>query len=227
MEILSSGAASNGMVIITNNQTAGQGQYGNSWEAEPGANLTFSVIYQSLNLPVSDQFYLTMVTSLAVYQTLTTYLTKKINIKWPNDLYCNNRKVCGILIQNIIKGKMFNGAVVGIGLNVNQVNFITPGAISMKQIAGKSIDLEMLLRMLLENLEAFFVDLQSGKKEFLKGLYLRELYFLNEKRRFFSEIRGEFEGIIRGINQMGCLEVETGGNIDSYSLKEIKFLDIE
>lgn len=227
MEILSSGAASNGMVVITANQTAGQGQYGNSWEAEPGANLTFSVIYRFLNLPVSDQFYLTIVTSLAVYQTLTTYLTKKVNIKWPNDLYCNDRKICGILIQSIIKGKIIDGVVVGIGLNVNQTDFMTPGAISMKQASGESIDLEMLLKALLENLEVFFVDLQSGKKETLKDLYLQKLYFLNEKRRFFSEIRGEFEGIIRGVDQSGCLEVERGGSTDFYNLKEIKFLDIK
>lgn len=227
MDILSSGAASNGMVVITDNQTAGQGQYGNSWEAEPGTNLTFSVIYQSVNLPVSDQFYLTIVASLAVYQTLTTYLAKKINIKWPNDIYCNDRKICGILIQNIIKGKVIDGTVIGIGLNVNQMSFNTPCAISMKQIVGESIDLNILLCTLLKNLEVFFVDLHSGKNKLLKDSYLQKLYFLNEKKRFFSEVKGEFEGTIRGINPFGCLEVESSGTIDLYALKEIKFLDIQ
>lgn len=224
MELLASRTVSNGLVVITSEQTAGQGQYGNSWETSPGENLTFSVIYHSQNIPVSDQFYLIIATSLAVYQTLTTFLTKKVNIKWPNDLYCEEKKICGILIQSVIKGKVIDGVVIGIGLNVNQTHFQTPRAVSMKQIAGgKSFDLELVLRSLLENLETFFIDLQSGKKESLKDLYLRNLYFLNEERSFFSQAKGEFIGFIRGIDPSGCLEVESAGRTDRYSLKEIKF----
>lgn len=211
-----------GAVIITDHQTAGRGQRDSHWESEARQNLTFSVVLYP-GLPVSRQFYLNIISSLAVSDALLAYSNTMTKIKWPNDILYLNNKLCGILIQNNLKANKIQSTVIGIGINVNQVQFSYPNVTSLSRISGKAIDREELLLNLLNFLEKRYFQLKSNVLEDLKNTYLERLYWLNEKRRFTDEA-GEFEGIIRGINEHGQLQVHTDKGVQEYNLKEIKYM---
>lgn len=212
-----------GTVVITNHQTAGRGQRGNTWEAAPGMNLTFSTILRPAFLPVEDQFYLTIVVSLALHDYLGTKTEKPIAIKWPNDILVHEKKICGILIENQVQGSRLTTAVAGIGLNVNQQHFDTPTATSLIQITGKEEDLETVLHGLLECLEARYLQLRRQDHDSLKEAYLARLYARHEQRRFSSP-RETFEGSIRGVDESGRLAVETADGLKYFGIKEVSLL---
>lgn len=209
--------------MITNHQTAGRGQRGNTWEAAPGMNLTFSTVVRPAFLPVQDQFYLTIAASLAVHDYLSTKTGKPIAIKWPNDILVHEKKICGILIENVVQGVRFMAAIAGIGLNVNQDNFNTGKATSVKQETGKESDLETVLHELLEHLEARYLQLRRFEYTSLKEEYLSRLYALNEPRQFVHQGQA-FEGVIQGVDESGRLGVDTREGVLYYDIKEISLL---
>ena len=214
---------SEGNIIITDNQTAGKGQRGNYWEAEPKKNLTFSVIFQPRFLDLSDNFYLNIFVSLAIYDTLTGFLKPgAVQIKWPNDLFYNKQKLCGILIENFVKNNTLYNSIVGIGINVNQKNFKTPGATSVYNILHKEIDKNMMLSSLALNLEKRYLQLKNYEFPELKHDYYEHLYWINEKRIFYAS--GFFEGIIRGIDEHGQLIIETKSGLKYFDFKAVKFI---
>ena len=136
-------------VVVTDFQTSGKGQGKNVWQSEDGKNLLFSIALDMSFLKAEDQFLLTQMVSVAMINVLKNYLPEEnLFIKWPNDIYFNDRKIAGILIKNEIKGMMLGTSIIGIGLNVNQTYFdeSLPNPISMKMITGKDYDLEMLLK---------------------------------------------------------------------------------
>lgn len=220
-EIIASQDASNGLVVYTENQTAGQGQFGNSWESEPGMNLTFSVVYIDTKIPVSDQFFLNIITSLSVYQTLTNYMSKKVSIKWPNDIYCGKKKICGILIKNSIIGNSIKNSIIGVGLNINQEKFLNPNATSMKLETGKQFDLSGILENILENLEAAFLILKEGRQRELKSLYLQNLFLINQTSEFEIKGVGRTFAKIVGVSDTGLLQLENLTGNFSCDLKEV------
>ena len=135
-------------VVVTDFQTSGKGQGRNVWQSENGKNLLFSIALDMSFLKAEDQFLLTQMVSVAMINVLKKYLPEEnLFIKWPNDIYFNNRKIAGILIKNEIKGMMLGTSIIGIGLNVNQTDFdeSLPNPISMKMITGKDYDLEEIL----------------------------------------------------------------------------------
>ena len=135
-------------VVVTDFQTSGKGQGRNIWQSEDGKNLLFSIALDMSFLKAEDQFLLTQMVSVAMINVLKKYLPEEnLFIKWPNDIYFNDRKIAGILIKNEIKGVMLGTSIIGIGLNVNQTSFdeSLPNPISMKMITGKYYDLEILL----------------------------------------------------------------------------------
>lgn len=212
-----------GTVVITNHQTAGRGQRGNTWESAPGLNLTFSIVLRPAFLPVQDQFYLTIAASLALHDYLLAKTGKPIAIKWPNDILVHEKKICGILIENVVQGTRFMAAIAGIGLNVNQANFDTGKATSMKQVTGNDEDLETVLHELLEHLEARYLQLRRGDHSTLKDEYLSRLYALNERRQFVCQGHA-FEGVIQGVDENGRLGVDTREGVLYYDVKEISLL---
>jgi BirA family transcriptional regulator, biotin operon repressor / biotin---[acetyl-CoA-carboxylase] ligase len=212
-----------GTVVITNNQTAGRGQRGNTWESAPGMNLTFSVILRPAFLAVQDQFYLTIAASLALYDYLRAKTGDTIAIKWPNDILVHEKKICGILIENQIQGPRFIAAVAGIGLNVNQPHFNTGTATSIRQIIYADTDLETALHALLEHFEARYLQLRQQDYQALQAEYLSRLYARNE-RRTFSADETTFEGAIQGVDESGRLGVETPSGLKYFGIKEISFL---
>ena len=120
LQFLADGTAYEGDMVVTDGQTQGRGQRGNQWIAQSGQNLTFSLVLQPTFLLASEQFWLNMAVSLAVYDSLSPFIPAGLRIKWPNDIYVNDRKMGGILIENALQGYNLAHSVVGIGLNINQ-----------------------------------------------------------------------------------------------------------
>ena len=110
-------------VVVTELQTKGRGQMGANWQAEKGKNLTASVFKSLSSFSIYDQFYISMAVALAIFKALSTFEIPKLQIKWPNDILSADTKLCGILIENIIKNGKLNGTIIGFGLNVNQKHF--------------------------------------------------------------------------------------------------------
>lgn len=222
MRLVNENKVQEGAVIITDHQMAGRGQRDSQWESEAGQNLTFSVVLYP-ELPVSRQFYLNMIASLAVTDALLTFINKSIKIKWPNDIFYANNKVCGILIQNNLKTNKIQSTVIGIGINVNQIRFSYPKATSLSLISGKTIHREEILSNLLNFLEIRYIQLNNNELADLKYAYMERLYWFNETH-WFADQSGEFKGIIRDVNENGQLEVWTEGMMRSYNFKEIKYI---
>lgn len=221
-----------GMVVWADNQTAGRGQFGSRWESTPGKNLTFSVILYPIWLEVPAQFYLSMAMALGLRDAVASPGPPGggepgTAIKWPNDLYLGNRKAAGILIQNTISGQYLQASVVGIGLNVNQLEFDPgiPNPTSLALAQGRLFDLESVAGRLFECLEQRYLQLKSDQRKLLKTEYEQCLYRLGEPvlfRRMADD--SEFSGTIRGVTETGMLKVETASGEETFEVKEIRFL---
>jgi BirA family biotin operon repressor/biotin-[acetyl-CoA-carboxylase] ligase len=216
-----------GTVIMAENQYAGRGQQQNGWHAEPGKNLTFSLLLKPSFLPVTDQFDLVRAISLGVFDALEPMLGNKLKIKWPNDIYYADQKLGGMLIENMIQGGQIKNAIIGIGLNINQEKFPDnlPNAVSLKQILQQDYDLKVLLSEICRNIEAYYLNLKAGKISFVRNTYLNRLYQLNEEKVYRSK-DGVFNGIIKGVKDNGILVVKSNNGEElEFSLKEIVFLN--
>jgi BirA family biotin operon repressor/biotin-[acetyl-CoA-carboxylase] ligase len=216
--------ATNGQIVITNDQTDGKGQRGAKWESAPGKNLTFSLIYYPTQLELPQAFKLTQAISCAVVQALKE-IEIQATIKWPNDIYINDSKVAGILIENQIQGILIKSTVIGIGLNVNQLEFSYPTATSIAQFKKTDYPLEQILQLLVKNIENEFEVMDKLSHNELNTNYLNHLYKYKEKH-MYSDTNSVFEGIIEGVNEDGTLNVYKIKEAQTmrYSLKEIRFL---
>jgi BirA family biotin operon repressor/biotin-[acetyl-CoA-carboxylase] ligase len=211
-----------GTLVITPNQTAGRGQRGNGWEAEPGKNFTFSLILKPGMLAVKDQFYLNIFTSLALRDYLVDKACPAVHVKWPNDIYVGSKKICGILVESQISGNKFSHVVVGIGLNVNQQKFGTDTATSLSSLTGKEFDLQLELETLLTFVEARYLQLREGKLTLLMEDYLDVLYGLNKPLMF--DVGGVLaEGLIAGVDEFGRLRVLMEGKERVFGVKEVGY----
>ena len=219
-ELATKNILSEGSVVITTNQTAGRGQRGNAWETAAELNLTFSILVKPTFLSVKNQFYLTIITSLAVVDFLKEQSVAEVKIKWPNDILIGKKKICGILIENSVQQETIQQSIVGIGLNINQKNFGISTATSLAVVKDRDFDLNESLNFLLENFEKRYLQLRSGKLAELKSGYLENLFGIGEPQTFISNGK-EFEGIIEGVNENGELKVSDNGNTSSFKLKEI------
>lgn len=215
-----------GTVIMAENQFAGRGQHQNGWHAEAGKNLTFSLLLKPSFLAVLDQFDLTRIISLGVYDALEPLLGGKLKIKWPNDIYYADRKLGGMLIECIIQAGQIKNAIIGIGLNVNQQNFPQdlPYAVSLNQILHKDYDLKSLLLEICSHIEGYYLKLKAGNNVFVRKQYLERLYWLSEQKDFKTHDKF-FKGIITGVKDNGQLMVQNNnGEQKEFTLKEIEFV---
>ena len=220
------GTAHDGKVIWTGDQTQGKGNGTNQWESEKGKNLTFSLLAEPIFLKPSEQFVLTQLISIALYETLSRILSpEKLFIKWPNDVYYDKKKISGVLIQNYVKGQQINFAVIGVGLNVNQKIFLSdaPNPASIIQFTGKEMEIRSLLDEILKTFESHYDTLDNQEKRMeLHEKYLKHLYLRNQWADFTDE-SGTFSGKIVGINDYGQLHIEDrDGNHRTYGFKEIR-----
>ena len=210
-----------GTIVITDNQTAGKGQRGNSWNSTPGKNLTFSIILKPNFLSIVQQFDLNIAISLGILDYLNG-IKSGFEVKWPNDVYYEDMKVCGMLIQNTIKGQRLEYTIVGIGLNINQQKFIDAKAVSLSTITKRSFNLSEEFERLLLSVEKRYIQLKRGESATLKQDYLNHMYRFGEDYLYRSD--EVFNGRITGITDQGLLEIQTNQGLKHFGFKEVEFL---
>lgn len=210
-------------IIITNKQTHGRGQVNNSWHSEQNKSLTLSIILFPKNIPLEKQFVISQIICLALYETLQKYIDT-VSIKWPNDIYINDKKTCGILIENAILGNDFAHSICGIGLNVN--NEVFPKSIEATSLAievEKKINTEDILEGITKNIEKYYNIAEQKQWSILNEKYHRHLYKRNQWLEF-EDKEGAFVAKIKGVNTYGQLEIiDKEENLRTYNFKEITF----
>jgi BirA family transcriptional regulator, biotin operon repressor / biotin---[acetyl-CoA-carboxylase] ligase len=219
-----------GTLVITDRQTAGRGQRGNVWLAEPGQNLTMSLVLHPRFLAPTEQFWLNIAVSVGIADALLPLTDGMLRVKWPNDLYIENQKLGGILIENTIQGPSLAWSVVGLGLNVNQATFALPTATSVQARfpLPDGYNLPGLLAMLCETIERRYLQLKAGHRAALKTTYLQRLFRFGETHTYRDSRSGErFSGSIVGVDDSGQLAIDIGGAVQYYGFKEIEFVLME
>uniref|UniRef100_UPI00404724A7 biotin--[acetyl-CoA-carboxylase] ligase n=1 Tax=Mariniflexile sp. TaxID=1979402 RepID=UPI00404724A7 len=158
--------------VMAKKQTQGRGQMGTVWSSQTAKNLTFSVYKDVSKFNLEYPFYISMVTALALIKSLQFFSISKLSVKWPNDILSENKKICGILIENVVKQKTFHVSFIGIGLNVNQTEFDNlPQASSLKLISGRVYDLDEIAHVVIKNLKYYFHVLKNEQFDVLKDEY--------------------------------------------------------
>jgi BirA family biotin operon repressor/biotin-[acetyl-CoA-carboxylase] ligase len=214
-----------GTIVQTGYQTAGKGQQGNKWESETGKNLLFSIILYPSMITPDKQFILSMVISLGITDFLSRHLNGSV-IKWPNDIYVNNDKIAGMLIENTLISDEIEDSVVGIGLNVNQDEFHPDArnAVSMKQLTGKEFELNDCLSQLSADLDKRYMQLKKGDYDVIKDDYLSRLMRFLEWHDY-KDKNGTFNGRIVSVMDDGKLVIERKSGTESdYYFKEVEFI---
>lgn len=228
LELLAKSAPIEGTAISTRDQHQGRGQIGSSWESAPGQNLTVSFILYPSFLPPNRQFLLSKAIGLAARDLIAAHLPQaKVYLKWPNDLIVNERKIGGILLQNAIQGNRLQHAVAGIGLNINQEQFMpyTPEATSLFLESGKQQNLDLLFDELCAHIEVYYLALKAGNSLYIDQMYLKHLFLLDQSASFQRAANMEiFQGYIRGVTENGHLMVEHDGRTETFDLKEIRLI---
>ena len=213
-------------VAVTDHQTSGRGQRGNTWEAEPGKNLTFSMLFKPEGVAPSGQFFISEAVCLGIVDTLRRYLPhpETVKVKWPNDVYAGDRKICGILIEHSLESaSAIRHTIAGIGLNVNQKEFHSsaPNPVSMFNLTGKVKPLRPLLEQLVEAISANL----EAPKEAIHDRYLETLWRGNGQHLFATPSGERFRASITGIAPAGALTLRRAdGSETSYLFKEVQFI---
>ena len=213
-------------IVTAKTQTNGRGQMGAVWDSENSKNLTFSVFKDVSSVYLEQPFLISIVTSLSLLKALQSFNIQKLSIKWPNDILSANKKICGILIENVIKQNNLNSSIIGIGLNVNQTEFVNlPLASSLKRITGITYNLDELLLAIITNLKDYFFLLANGDFEILMREYKVHLFRKNKPSSFKDAEGNIFSGIIKNISNSGNLQVLMEDEIiKEFDLKEITLL---
>lgn len=225
--LLREGKADEGVVVVASKQSSGRGQMSNTWESEKGKNILMSVMLHPEFINASEQFLISKIVSIAVAECVSEFIDlNRVKIKWPNDIYVDDNKIAGILIENNLRGTNISASIVGIGLNINQETFseLIPNPTSLKLITEQEFDLDELLSELIKKLDIWYKELRNRSLEEIGKRYLELMYRFNLKERYKDE-SGEFFGRITSVNQYGmlCL-IDDNEQERQYSFKEIEFL---
>lgn len=212
-------------VVTADYQTAGRGQGTNKWESERGKNLTFSILIHPVMVPLQSQFLLSMMGGIALKMALAKY-TDGITLKWPNDVYWNDRKLSGTLIETTISGGHITNCIFGVGLNVNQQTFTSdaPNPVSLTQILGHDVDREELLQEIVKAFKYCYSLIENGDYTDVAALYHDTLY---RKHGFhtYHDKDGEFEAAIVEVEDNGHLILrDHEGAIREYAFREVEFI---
>ena len=196
-------------IVCTEYQKNGRGRMGTLWNAEKGKNLLCSLYRRCRVITVDEQFYISMATSLAIVKALKRFNIPKLHVKWPNDILSEQKKVCGILIENVIKNSKLEATIIGFGLNVNQTHFKgLPQASSLRIITGKVYDIDEVLQVIIEDLKYYFDYIEKKQYPALQAEY-ENLLFRKDKPSTFLDAEGHaFPGFIKGITPRGNLIVQ-------------------
>lgn len=218
-----------GTVIYTPRQTAGRGQKGNSWESEDGKNLTFSMLIKRPPVKARDQFYLSEAAALAVVEALTAEAGNGFTVKWPNDIYWQDKKICGMLLENSLDGSDIAHCIVGIGLNVNQERFLSdaPNPVSLINITSHEHDLMALLKRVCSRIEELVDSLgNEAARQQLHSQYMTALYRNDGLLHPFEDVSGNrFMASVADIAPDGTLTLQhEDGTSHAYLFKQVKHI---
>jgi len=218
----------NGLVIWADEQTDGRGYGENRWESEAGKNLTFTLVIKPLYIPPASQFIITQMVSVSLQNTIENITARNdIRIKWPNDLYAGNKKLAGMLIQNVIKGNEIDVSAIGIGLNVNQETFSPglPNPVSIYQLTKKIFDREKLLNDFLQSFQNEYE--KSGSPLFQETVtksYFQKMYLFNVWATYQAG-NEVFQGKILGVGSFGQLVLKLeNGEERQFGFKEVELI---
>jgi BirA family biotin operon repressor/biotin-[acetyl-CoA-carboxylase] ligase len=214
-----------GTVIHSNFQSAGKGQKDHSWESEDGKNLLISIVLYPDQILPEDQFIISMTISLGICDFLGSFINE-CKIKWPNDIYVADDKIAGILIENSISGNIIVNTIAGIGLNINQKEFLSdaPNPVSLRMLTGKIYDIGICLQQLVTELDKRYKQLLSGKLSKIRKEYISSLYQLNEWHNYKAD-SGMLYGRIISVSDAGRLQiVDNRNNIHEFSFREVDFI---
>jgi BirA family transcriptional regulator, biotin operon repressor / biotin---[acetyl-CoA-carboxylase] ligase len=213
------------IVALSNYQTSGRGQGSNSWESEKYKNLTFSFLIHPTYVAPNIQFVISMAISMAIKDCLDNYFDD-VSIKWPNDIYYRDMKICGILIENNLCGSSIKDSVLGVGININQQKFVSdaPNPVSMWNILGKKTDTEEILNKVIENFSEYMDQMEQGDFDEIRHNYLFSLY---RKEGYFpySDVNGVFTAKLETVESDGHLKlIDIDNKSRRYAFKEVKFM---
>lgn len=214
-------------VVVAAHQTAGRGMDKNRWESEAGKNLLFSIALNVNFLEAENQFKISQAVSVAIVEALSQFVdNQQLYIKWPNDIYFGDKKLAGMLIQNTIEGRMMGVSIIGIGLNVNQIEFSDdiPNPISLKHISGEDFDLENLLNLLIKNIKSSVEGLRIKENQIaINEKYISKAYRYRQWADYVYKNKVK-SMIINGFDCYGrlILEDQSGDEIIC-DVKELQF----
>ncbi len=213
-------------IVTAKNQTKGKGQMGATWETESGKNLIISILIKEVLKDIDEIFHLNVAIALSVIKTLEPLHLPKLSIKWPNDIMAENKKIGGILIENSFKSDNRIESIIGIGLNINQINFDNlPKASSLYLLKEKEFDVNEILESLFFQIKKQSSLLLSNQHDFLWKEYHKNLFKLNTPIAFSDHQNNQFMGIIQGVNYEGKLEVLLNDDsVKTFGVKEIQML---
>lgn len=211
--------------IVADFQTAGRGQRGNTWNSNEGENLLFSIGLNPSFLHARQQFLVSQAVAMAMKDALSEH-TGEVSIKWPNDIYWRDRKIAGILIENILDGSHIAHCTVGIGLNVNQQEFGSniPNPISLRQITGHAEDKQAILNSILDHLASRYDEIRAGQSAQLVADYKSSL-FRHDGFYRYRDADGEFEAEIVDVEEDGRFVLrDRDGGERKYLFKEVEYI---
>lgn len=221
-------------LVTTDYQTHGHGQVNTVWESARGENLLFSFLFRPQHITAGEQFFLSEIACLAVAHTLDAY-TEGISVKWPNDVYHHDRKICGMLLRHTLSGAQISATLVGIGLNLNQKQFVgdAPNPVSLRQIIGRPVDREEVLCRFAHHFDRLLravtppdPDKRLAQRQRLHREYLRRLYHRDGAHDYVDTASGEtFSAHIIDVAPTGQLTLRTtDGQLRHYHFKEVRFV---
>ena len=216
----------NETVVVAEHQLAGRGQMGNGWCSKKGESLTFSMFKAHESLQAERQFMISMAVSVAIVKVLQEMYVPKISVKWPNDILSANKKIGGILIENVLDGSFIKYSVIGVGLNVNELDFSNlPHASSMRLETGKEFQKEEVLDDILKALFKNLKNLSSRDFSEMRRIYENNLFRMEKISVFETPDGSRFNGIIKGVSEIGELLLKTENSpLKKFQLKEVKLV---
>jgi BirA family biotin operon repressor/biotin-[acetyl-CoA-carboxylase] ligase len=222
-ELALKGQIDNLTAVISKFQSKGRGRNNNIWLDKPSNNLNFSLFKEFKNFKIDDKFFLNIISSVSVFSLLKKYDLKNLSVKWPNDIMTGNKKISGILIENNIRGQFINQSIIGVGININQLDFKTlPKATSLKIETGVSYNPEKLAvelqKILVSNFELF-----TQNPEKLLNNYNKLLFRKSKTIKYKSKIIKINEGDVVSVDQYGKFLIrDVNGIVKKFKENEIK-----
>ena len=209
-------------VVMSQYQKKGKGQRGQVWTSQAGKNLMFSLYMPNFALPTKEVYSINKIVSVCLLHWLSSFKIPNICVKWPNDILSGDSKLAGILIESNVLQSTANSIIIGVGLNVNQLEYQSlPNATSMQLLTGKSYDIDALLFSLTTRL----IECLTPPLKYCNDDYHKYLYGLGQSRLFLKDNK-TFEGIIQSVNSEGKLVLETTAGMQVFDVKELQFVHV-